>query len=250
MKKTLYLIGLFFFSAAIGLGVSKLLKLGSQESDYSVDIAGSTSAANGDEKAKILPDTATVTVTPKSTTPILVVSEPSFNGKSYFFSASCKGVASNISYHYELWSSKLVAKSSDGVFRNIPASPSGSYKLCLVNNETGTNIVAPKEVHGFKKSEVTQEKQESRQGISAQEFQRRMLTKGDHTLDGGRNSLVSRNLRINVVGMHDDEGGKPTDIQGIKDKIEFGIWKSATVVGSLTYDASGLVTSVTVSPVY
>ena len=176
---------------------------------------------------------------------IKVSTPPVLNGNTYSFAATVTGVKPSQKYHFELWSTTCIQKNLDGRFKNIPGIANGKYKVCVVDDATNENLTEPLEVSGFNLIEKPQPKE----GISAEEFQKRMLKATDHTLDGGKGSYVSRNMKIVVIDMKEGEQ-YPTDIQAIREKIDFGIWKSAEVVGELSYDSEGLVTKVTIKPVY
>lgn len=86
--------------------------------------------------------------------------------------------------------------------------------------------------------------------ISKSDFQKRMLDTNDHTLYGGKESFVAKSFRVVVVNADfNEEDFDVLDIQYIRERIEFGIWKSAQVV-ELEYDSLGYVTLAKVEPIY
>lgn len=195
---------------------------------------------------------------------VLKATKPVEDDNKYSFNASFVGEPTE-SYHFELWSSnKLVKKSENGSFVDIPAVKGGKYKLCMIGNETGKSIASSIFVRGFvdvnnpdpePDVEPNPEPVDRRKKlISEEDFQKRMLTQGDHTLDGGRNkgkkSFVTKGFRVVVVNVtFSEDEFVPSDIQDVRDMIyTYGKWKSARVV-ELEYDASGYVTLAKVEPV-
>lgn len=241
MKKTIYVTLLFVVAMAIGFGVAFWEKksAGSDPVRNDVALKDTTSAP-----AQDVPASDSVAVNPVEEIALSATS-PLLNGNTYSFTVAVTGVQPSRQYHFELWANACVQKSQDGHFRNVPGIANGRYKVCVVDDTTNENLTEPLEIGGFKLIEKPQPKE----GISAEEFQKRMLNAADHTLDGGRGSFVSRNMKIVVVDMKEGEQ-HPTDIQAIREKIDFGIWTSAQVVGTLSYDSDGLVTRVTIKPVY
>ncbi len=79
--------------------------------------------------------------------------------------------------------------------------------------------------------------------ITKSSFESLLNNTNDLTLD----SKVSSNLKISVTKMRGDES-KPVTITDVREKINF-TWKRVRV-NSLSYDAEGRVTAVSISPVY
>lgn len=178
-----------------------------------------------------------------STIITLVASTPRLYGETYSFTATIKGVNQR-NVQFELWShSARVAKSKNGIFTNIPAVSGGSYNLNAIDKQTG-KILATKRVTGFNKSEESIGSK-----MSASQFQSLLLSHSDNSLLGGRNPKVAKSIYIRVQGMHDDENIRPDDVQGVRDKIRFGIWKSAIVI-SVGYDNQNKINSAVIQPVY
>lgn len=241
MKKTIYAALLFIVAMAIGFGVAFWKKKSAGDAPVRNDVALQDTAST---PAQDVPASDLVDVNPVEEIALSATS-PALNGSTYSFTATVTGVQPSRQYHFELWTNTCVQKSQDGNFKNVPGIANGKYKVCVVDDATNENLTEPLEVSGFKLIEKPQPKE----GISAEEFQKRMLNATDHTLDGGKGSFVSRNIKIVVIDMKEGEQ-HPTDIQAIREKIDFGIWTSAQVVGTLSYDSDGLVTKVTIKPVY
>lgn len=160
-----------------------------------------------------------------------------YKNNKYSFRASIAGELTE-PYHYELLSGdKMIAKSDDGFFEDIPPVDGGSYTLRLVSEG---EVVASTDVKGFKDNQ--------KKLITKEEFQKRMLDPSDHTLDGsrGRATVVTKNFRVVLVNTNVDF--EVSDVQDVRDMIKtYNKWKGARVV-ELEYDAQGYVTLAKIEP--
>ena len=91
--------------------------------------------------------------------------------------------------------------------------------------------------------------------ITKDEFEAKMLNPNDNSLVVARRAtdkktVLAHGFTITIVGMATSEKNLPTDIEGIHDKIHFGIWKSARVIELVYNEKTGQVTKATISPVY
>lgn len=184
-------------------------------------------------------------------------SKPELWGDSYRFKCTCTGVPEETNIHYELWSDRLVQSSKDGNFKNVPGIAGGKYKLCLVKDEN-ENLVTI-HVSGFMPIEDSPEPggavQKKKMLITKDEFEAKMLNPNDNSLVVARRAtdkktVLAHGFSITIVGMATSEKNLPTDIEGIHDKIHFGIWKSARVIDLVYNEKTGQVTKATISPVY
>lgn len=186
-------------------------------------------------------------------------SKPELWGDSYRFKCTCTGVPEETNIHYELWSDRLVQSSKDGNFKNVPGIAGGKYKLCLVKDEN-ENLVTIR-VSGFVpiENEDSTESggavQKKKMLITKDEFEKKMLNPNDNSLVVARRAtdkktVLAHGFSITIVGMATTEKNLPTDIEGIHDKIHFGIWKSARVIELVYNEKTGQVTKATISPVY
>lgn len=188
-------------------------------------------------------------------------SKPELWGDSYRFKCTCTGVPEGTNIHYELWSNRLVQSSQDGNFKNVPGIAGGKYKLCLVKDEN-ENLVTirvsgfmPIENEDSQKSGETGQEKPKKPLITKDEFEKKMLNPNDNSLVVARratdkNTVLAHGFSITIVGMATSEKNLPTDIEGIHDKIHFGIWKSASVIELVYNEKTGQVTKATISPVY
>lgn len=186
-------------------------------------------------------------------------SKPELWGDGYRFRCTCTGVPEGTNIHYELWSNRLVQSSKDGNFKNVPGIAGGKYKLCLVKDEN-ENLVTIR-VPGFMPVENKDSpgpgkaEPEKKMLISKDEFEAKMLNPNDNSLVVARRAtdkktVLAHGFSITIVGMATSEKNLPTDIEGIHDKIHFGIWKSARVIELVYNEKTGQVTKATISPVY
>lgn len=185
-------------------------------------------------------------------------SKPELWGDSYRFKCTCTGVPEGTNIHYELWSDRLVQSSKDGNFKNVPGIAGGKYKLCLVKDEA-ENLVTIR-VSGFMPIENGASPEpggavQKKPLITKDEFEAKMLNPNDNSLVVARRAtdkktVLAHGFSITIVGMATSEKNLPTDIEGIHDKIHFGIWKSARVIELVYNEKTGQVTKATITPVY
>lgn len=196
--------------------------------------------------------------------------KPKLNGDSYSFVVTAINMPQNESPSFELYNKSVkLQSSSNGVFSNVPGVAGGKYIVWLVGSKSGrltsTTIrgcnlprteadnksVATDSV----KQETAKPEKPKKMLITKDEFQSRLLNANDMTLKMARKasdkqSILSKNFNVAVIDMNPEENKKPSDVEGVREKIHFGIWKSATVV-DISYDeATGQVTRVVVKPVY
>ena len=188
-------------------------------------------------------------------------SKPELWGDGYRFRCTCTGVPEGTNIHYELWSNRLVQSSKDGNFKNVPGIAGGKYKLCLVKDENENLVTIP--VSGFMPienedpsgPEGVEKEKPKKMLITKDEFETKMLNPNDNSLVVARRAtdkktVLAHGFSITIVGMATSEKNLPTDIEGIHDKIHFGIWKSARVIELVYNEKTGQVTKATISPVY
>ena len=137
----------------------------------------------------------------------------------------------------------------------------GKYKLCLVKDEA-ENLVTirvsgfmPIENEDSQKSGETVQEKPKKPLITKDEFETKMLNPNDNSLVVARRAtdkktVLAHGFSITIVGMATSEKNLPTDVEGIHDKIHFGIWKSARVIELVYNEKTGQVTKATISPVY
>lgn len=218
------------------------------------------SSVSSEEKNKQGTNSDTVSSSP-NTPPTqkieLHATEPSRSDDGYTFKATCQGVADGESVHYELWSNRKIKSSTDGLFYRVPGIAGGRYKLCLVG--TGNKNLAQKAISGFDPLETEQPKDpvepSKKMLITQSEFQAKMLNPNDNTLKMARRatdkkSPLAHNFTLKVIGMSPSENNRPSDVEGVREKIHFNIWKSATVTELVYNESTGQVVQATITPNY
>lgn len=269
--KNIILVALLFAATAgAGFFLTKQLKSGEEVviNDGPTPVPAVNDSISLDDPShdvipdKVIIDDVNSTPTPDkpANTVKLSVSTPVGNNGVYSFKASCSGAEGN--YHYELWNTatkRLVQKSSDGSFSNIPANSSAAYKLALVDDSTG-KVLAAKMVGGFKDTSAKQDPSANNVSptpapekpklklISESDLQQR-INRHDGSLQGGKKSPVDRNAKIETTGQKSDELRNASDLADIYEKMDFGKWKSVQVV-EVDYNDKGVVTRIKVKPVY
>lgn len=160
---------------------------------------------------------------------------------------SAKNLPLNATIAYEIWDkSKCIAKSKTGEFSRIPGNAKGEYTAKVRNTQTN-EVLCELTIAGFFEKTETEEKSVVEKKMTSSEFQRLLLS-NDHSIMGGRNPKVAKNIKINVKGIRSGER-HPDDILAIREKISYGTWRTA-LVRSVSYDQSGKVNEVTIEPVY
>lgn len=279
IKKILISVLLFASSAIVSYYCVHSLKKKNAEEPISVNVNLSESDKNNSvhsedlsvEKEEIDPvnvdGPSKIDVSPSANTPSsLALKLRATNVREtsegvFSFEATYDGEIS-VGCHFELWdvSKKVcVASNGDGRFSNIPASTTGLYKLALINDQIGKPVCDALTVRGFKsRTLVVEEKiqiddvkeKAQKKLITEDELQRKINLSNDHSLDGGKKSVLASGFRVYTRNYNaDDEMNLPTDIQDIKDQIIYKRWKRARLI-SAEYNAAGQVTSITIEPIY
>ena len=214
----------------------------------------------------------------------LSATKPKLNGDNYSFVATANNLPKDELFFYELRNSKgtLVKSSDNGAFSDVPGVDGGKYTLWLVGSKSrklvsinvrGFNLinkvqestpsVAESNLEETREEKPTEKPKEEKPKeekpkkmlITKEEFQSKLLNANDQTLKMARKatdkkSVLANTFSLVVVDMKADERNHPSDVEGVREKIHFDIWKSATVI-DVTYDeATGQVTKAVIKPVY
>ena len=225
------------------------------------------------------PEPRQVTIVEQDPKPIILyTSSPKLNGDTYNFAVAAKNVPLDVTPHFELLNNngEIIQSSSNGVFSDVPCSKNGKYTIKLADSN-GTKIVS-RILTGFKapkqESEanpVTAEVNSVTSGtntvnppvpekpqkmlITKGDFQKKLLDQNDMDLVVARKktdkkTLLAYGFRLAVVGANPEEKKTPTDLEGVREKIQRNIWKSAEV-SNISYDEkTGQVTEVTIKAIY
>lgn len=238
MNTKKYLLGgiIFVLCACIGFFLMKSLQSDTNVNEAE-DVRDIQTDSIKEKPAKV--DTLAKEETNKQKLEI-VSTEVQKVGDSYSLRVICINVPANVVLKYELPDLRL--KNSDGYFTRIPGRKSGSYIINVTNSSTG-EVLASKTVYGFKLKEEKIVEQ-----MSSSEFQALLLNQGDNSLLGGKHPKVARSISLSFEGLREDDR-KPGDILAVREKIAYGIWRSAKVV-RVGYDANGKINSARIQPVY
>jgi hypothetical protein len=232
------------------------------------------------------PELTQVTIVEQEPKPmILCTSSPKLNGDTYNFVVVAKNVPLDVNPHFELLNNKgeIIQSSRNGVFSDIPCSKNGKYTIKLadsngkrITSRILTGFKAPKqesevnsvtsEVNSVTSAASTVTSAASTVNAPAPEkpqkmlitkgdFQKKLLDQNDMDLVVARKktdkkTLLAYGFRLSVVGANSDEKKTPTDLEGVREKIQRNIWKSAEV-SNISYDEkTGQVTGVTIKAIY
>ena len=177
------------------------------------------------------------------------------NGDTYNFKVVARNVPEDVACHFELLNKKgeVVQSSSNGEFSDVPGSETGTYTVRLVdsNNKRIVSLV----LTGFKEQNKPNPAPGPKMLISKADFQKKLLDKNDMDLVVARKvtdkkKLLAKGFKLVVVGINPEEKKVPTDLEGVREKIQHNIWKSAEV-NNISYDEkTGQVTEVVIKPIY
>lgn len=185
---------------------------------------GSISQENFEESGSI----------PKSVESITVNwTGPQLTGSSYSLDVTSSIPAGQVEYILSNFEKKYT--STDGHFRNIPATETGVYTLIARNTNTGAQS-DEKVVSGFVVVQANIQK------MSAPELQRLVDNKDNSLVGAGANAAISPNVKLSFVNIQSGEKAPQvfTDIFG---KIRKEIWISVSVE-SVSYDSQNRISSV------
>ncbi len=129
--------------------------------------------------------------------------------------------------------SQVVATSTDGRFKGVPASPNKGLYTLSAELSDGRIITRDREVGGFSKVEKVDTRMQPDE-LTA------LLNKRDKDLGLGKNKNVIKRPTIVINNSTDENDKQVTIIDDIYSRIEFGAWSSVTVT-SVEYDSQGRV---------
>ena len=79
--------------------------------------------------------------------------------------------------------------------------------------------------------------------MTKEEFERMLNDPNDNVLLGTGSEKVSGAVRITAIHLREDEVNKPSDVLGVRQKKEFGIWPKGAKVVSVGRDENGRIIS-------
>lgn len=169
----------------------------------------------------------------------------------YSFTATAKNVPKGctVSYYLRGANGKLLGSSSSGRFPSV--KPNSSVCTLVVKAMRSGKLVAStsKAIGGFSsvsdQDEDKEKEKPSGNRLSVSELQSMFARHDPSLLGAGSNPRISKHVALSFTNLRSDDP-KPRVIQDIYNKIRFGQWTSASVVG-VGYDSSGKVNSITFS---
>lgn len=225
-KKKLIILMVFILSLGGAFYITKMLKSNSKQQQRENIVI---------KKDSLMPDTSNVDIA-QAPIELKFVSRKKM-GDDYIFTVGSTNVPTNIRVKYRIRELKNVT-STNGSFKKIPGSESGSYTVELIN-AASDSVLTEKSFSGFKKTEIVPNR------MNEAEF-KKLLIEGNAVGNPG----VAKVVTINTLELN--EGEKPIghgDLQAIYDKIENGIWKSVIVL-KVGYDEFNRINQVTIKPDY
>ncbi len=175
--------------------------------------------------------------------PEIEITELNFEGEGYSFDMKVKYLKTSNIYFAVLDpynDKKIIAKSNDGHFTNVPYSKAdGSiYTLAVYDAQMDTILCKKAEVTGFIKQKSVSKK------MTVAELQAK-IDKRDQSLIGvGENDYLSPDYTLTFVGLPKDAPNKPKNLYDVFEKLDMETWVSVTV-SSLDYDDMNRISGIT-----
>lgn len=169
--------------------------------------------------------------------------ELNFEGEGYSFDMMVKYLKTSNIYFAVLDpynDKKIIAKSNDGHFTNVPYSKAdGSiYTLAVYDAAMDTILCKMEQVTGFIKQKSVSKK------MTVSELQAK-IDKRDPSLIGvGENDYLAPNYTLTFVGLPKDAPNKPENLYDVFEKLDMETWVSVTV-SSLDYDDMNRISGIT-----
>ena len=187
----------------------------------------------GKDSTECVQDSTYLNETGLSLPPVINVGELTFEENGYKFEVTVENQPSSRFYYaivdpYN--SKKIVAKSDDGKFENVPFSEAdgGMYDISLYDASADTvicNIQKP----GFIKQKAVTKK------MTAEELQSKINNRDASLMGVGENDYLSPEYTLKLNGLSSDAVNIPTTLGEVFDKLDNEIWESVKV-SSLEYD--------------
>jgi predicted nucleic acid-binding Zn-ribbon protein len=174
--------------------------------------------------------------------PKLIPGKPVFENDSYSFSARAEGVEEGTAFIWALLdlkdNKKVVSRSNDGQFREVPPSDAegGKYRLVLLNVKGDSMLCEPVPVIGF----IPQKRVSTR--MSAEWLQQQIESGSEVIMGVGESDYLAPDVKISYSGLltSDDH---PSTLYGVYEKIVVGEWQAVKVT-SVGYDEMNRIATV------
>lgn len=163
--------------------------------------------------------------------------------KGYSFNVALKNIEASDIYIAILDpynDNKVIAKSRDGAFTNIPYSnvDGNIYTLAVFNAKNDTIICKKEQVPGFVKQEKVSKK------LSIDDLQSKINHRDESLIGVGKNDYLSPNYKLTFTGLPKDAINKPQNLYEVFEKLDMETWIYVKV-SSLQYDDMNRISEIT-----
>ena len=220
----------------VGFAALKIVRNGNTPKDSAVILNEDTAAVNR--------ATTYIEETGLSLPPVINVGDLKFENNGYTFEVKVENPPSVKFYCAILLpydNKKVIAKSDDGKFKQVPYSDAdgGIFDIALMDTSTDT-VICKIDKPGFIKQQAVSNK------MAVSELQAR-INKRDNSLMGvGENDYLSPDYIIKFVGLSSDAVNVPSTLGEVFDKLDNEIWSSVKV-NSLEYDDMNRISKIVLS---
>ena len=175
--------------------------------------------------------------------PKINVGHLTFEEKGYRFEVTVDNPPA-IKFYYAIvdsYNNKIVAKSVDGTFRDIPFSNAdgGVYEVSLFDASADT-LICKIEKTGFIKQQAVTRK------MTVGELQSKIDIRDSSLMGVGENDYLNPDYELKLVGLPSDAVNIPTTLGEVFDKLDNEIWESVKV-NSLGYDDMNRISKIVLS---
>ena len=176
--------------------------------------------------------------------PTIELSNLVFEGKGYAFKVSVKNAPNQKAYIAILHpfdNSKVIAKSNNGSFNDIPYSDvdGAIYSIALMDATTDT-IICSIDKPGFIKQATVEAK------MTVAELQQKIDSRDESLMGVGENDYLSPNYKLKFVGLPSDAVNIPSNLYEVFEKLDMETWTQARVK-DLSYDDKNRISVITIS---
>lgn len=190
-------------------------------------------STNEKDSTEIIIDDTYRIETGLSLPPEIIVGELTFEEKGYTFEVKVENPPS-LKFYYAIVdpynSKKIVAKSDDGKFKDVPCSEAdgGMYDISLIDASADT-IICNIQKPGFIKQKAVTKK------MTVDDLQSKINSRDASLMGVGENDYLSPEYTLKLNGLSSDAVNIPSTLGEVFDKLDNEIWESVKVK-SLEYD--------------
>ena len=201
--------------------------------DWNTSSNSENSLEDGADSLAYQIDSTYIEETGLSLPPVINVGDLSFENNGYSFEVSIENPPAVKCYVAVLDAynaKKVVAKSSNGKFKDVPFSEAdgGYYNIALFDASADT-LICSIEKTGFIKQKAVAKK------MTVADLQARINQRDPSLMGVGENDNLNPEYKLKFVGLPSDAMNVPTTLGEVFDKLDNEIWSSVKV-NSLDYD--------------